>query len=124
MRKIEYQGFVSHITEKDWQSLLRRFNVTKAELDQDMRCFVIRMPCILCEKHRKSEEEECDRCPLKVFEKSNKLGCLRLINSVIRSKNFCMSESWIAWFIEDDKTARHQIAQIHKSLKALPKEKR
>jgi len=117
MREIEYKGIRVFITEKDWQSLLRRFDATNSKRVGSR--FIIQLSCRLCVKHR-FLFEGCGHCPLDAFRISTEPGCLRLIHEIIDLPDFIVSTGQIEWFVLKDKEARNQLNKIRDIIQDLP----
>lgn len=122
MRKIQHNGKTAYITEKDWKSLLRRFDERNAK---EIRLkFTIEIPCCLCEKYYFNEE--CEGCPLQVFY--NPLhpwrGCSELLKSVISKEEWGCFAAYIykiQWHRKNYISARSALKKIHNALLALPR---
>lgn len=112
MREITYKGKKAYITEAEWKSLLKRFDVGRAE--KYLSEFQLRVPCILCSKYMKYKR--CQPCPLFVFR-----HCGELIGSITKAKSFEIDYNELRWLITDDKRARTAITKIRNALLALPR---
>ncbi len=124
MRLIRYKNKEAYLTEREWKSLLGRFDLTKVKFvteffPEKVDFFYIDQQCILCEKYK----WRCSICPLGI---AGEVGCCNLIKEIVKDlwKSFGVSELEIFWRKEQDKPARKAISKIHKALLALPKVKR
>jgi len=127
MRGIKYKGKTAYISEADWRNLLKRFDASRAEQGQLAIYFTIPIPCSLCKKHlqpRWALPKACAECPLVVFAIEGQLGCVQLLQSIVPVMAFSLNSKGIKWLTKKDKEARHQLAKIHKAIKALPRRKR
>ena len=106
MRKIEYNGKVAYITEKEWRSLVNRFDKSRARVaDGDIK--YIKSKCVLCNRY--IGNNYCDnysKCPLTLFKDkgSSYLGCVILVSKLLGEDYYItITRESIEW--RDDKTS-------------------
>jgi len=125
MREIEYKGIKSYITEKDWQNLLRRFDVKNAK--KNGNCIIIPVSCRPCKKYFQSEKPlqyACAKCPLGAFGTRGELGCIRLLAGILPKPYFLLNMDRVRWHTGSDKIVRRQLTRIRDKIKALPKRRK
>lgn len=109
MRKIELDGKIAMLTEKQYNQLLRRFDVSA------IRGRTIQLKCICL-----PDDLECKRCPLVVFDTTTAYGCMYVLDRLdILPCYASLGTEGITWNHNDDSEARAEISAIRDALLTL-----
>jgi len=109
------------LSERDYEILLRRFDVQNAE--EWNEGYVIDEDCPLCVKYFYSEPE-CKGCTFRKFSKGGKaLGCYVVMKEVCGEdfRDCFLCEEEVSWDIADDEDVRRWLGRIREALLTLRK---
>lgn len=118
MRTARLFGKDVYLTEKQWSSLVGRFDVDNAKKTKRGTRFRISIGCFCI-------DFPCKRCPLNVLRWGDTYGCIRVVNYLCGTSNwaFELSASAVYWWEENDKRARRQIQKVYTALMCMRKVK-
>lgn len=120
MRELIFRERSILFSEKEWSSLLRRFNVKRAKVSAgEIR---LETCCILCDIHARNMPG-CGKCPIAV----QALSCGKIVDFFIFEAGldpvwqFRMDTEELSWYNFNDEEARKQLTAVYDALAALPR---
>jgi len=125
MRNMTIYNVPISLSEKDWSTLERRFNLKNA-MHPRSAFYTIQKSCI-CKRY-----PDCTKCPFKVLEAQWRetgvymTGCGVALYAVLDGESRAMRlySPSIEWYGAENKRVRYQINKIHDFLLSLPRRTR
>lgn len=116
MIRFERFGKTIKLTNEDWQGIKKRYDLTKAEYDDETGEYYIKIPCSLCKKYQDEAYDCSDDCPIMkaLGDDSGYYACADLLDSFFKDAKFGSGEEDISWYKSNDKQARRQIKRLNK----------
>lgn len=118
MYEATIKGKKARLTNRDFESILKRFDVSEFKISPGTDKFVNNERCSLCDKHHKALV--CTSCPFGAFKTlDHKEGCMELILGTVKGKiKIMISPKSVVYAYHRRKRAIAQLKLIHKELKA------
>ena len=123
MYEATIKGKKVRLTNRDFESILKRFDVSRFKLTSEEDYCWNNMSCSLCKKHH-SVKESCGACPFDVFRRGSleqffvQEGCMVLITDTTKGERALkLNPSSIKYRQDNKDRAITQLKRIHRKLK-------